>query len=77
LDGSDATLAPDTLFSDTRDSAAMNRLLVAGAVLVALGVAGYAAGVVAPYPARAFSVTAVMLGITLIAIRRADAEVDG
>jgi hypothetical protein len=55
----------------------MNRLLVAGVLLVVLGVAGYAAGVVVAYPARAFSVTAVMVGITLIAIRRADDEVAG
>jgi len=55
----------------------MNRLVVAGAVLVALGVGGYAAGTLVEYPARAFSVTAVMLGITLIAIRRADEGDDG
>lgn len=53
----------------------MNRLVVAGGLLVTVGVAGYAAGVVAAYPARAFSVTAVMVGITLIAIRSADARV--
>ena len=53
----------------------MNRLVVAGVLLVALGVVGYAAGVLAAFPARAFSVTAIMVGITLIAIRRADAGV--
>lgn len=53
----------------------MNRLVVAGTILVALGVAGYAAGVLVAFPGRSFSVTAVMVGITLIAIRSADAEV--
>lgn len=53
----------------------MNRLVAAGVLLVVLGVVGYAAGIAAPYPARAFSVTAVMVGITLIAIRRADSGV--
>lgn len=50
----------------------MNRLLAAGALLLALGVAGYLAGVLVDYPGRGFSVTAVMVGITLIAVRRAD-----
>lgn len=48
----------------------MNRVLAAGVVLTAAGLAGYAAGVRTAYFGRAFSVTAVMLGITLIAIRR-------
>jgi len=51
----------------------MNRVLAAGAVLALVGVAGYAAGILTAYPGRAFSVTAVMFGITLIAIRRVDA----
>lgn len=49
----------------------MNRLAAAGAGLLVLGVAGYAVGLFVAYPARAFSVTAVMVGITLVAIRRA------
>lgn len=53
----------------------MNRLVAAGTVLLVLGVVGYAAGVVVEYPARGFSVTAVMVGITLIAIHSADEEV--
>jgi hypothetical protein len=50
----------------------MNRVLAAGVVLTAAGIAGYVAGVVAAYPGRAFSVTAIMVGITLVAIRRLD-----
>lgn len=50
----------------------MNRLLAAGLLLVVVGVLGYAVGVLADYPARGFSVTAVMVGITLIAVRAAD-----
>jgi hypothetical protein len=50
----------------------MNRVLAAGVVLTAAGIAGYAAGVMAAYPGRAFSVTAIMVGITLVAIRRLD-----
>lgn len=53
----------------------MNRLLVAGTAFVVLGLAGYVAGTVVAYPGRSFSVTAVMIGITLLAIRGADAEV--
>ena len=51
----------------------MNRLSAAGLTLVALGVAGYAAGIVQPYAGAGFSVTAIMVGITLVAIRRSDA----
>ena len=50
----------------------MNRILAAGILLTGAGVLGYAAGVVAAYPGRSFSVTAVMLGLTLIAVRAAD-----
>jgi len=53
----------------------MNRLLVAGVALVALGLAGYFVGVVVEYPGRAVSITAIMVGVTLVAIRNADAEV--
>lgn len=49
----------------------MNRLVAAGLGLVAVGLLGYGAGVVVAYPGRAFSVTAVMVGVTLLAIRRA------
>jgi len=46
----------------------MNRIRAAGLALTLGGVAGYLAGVATPYPGRAFSVTAVMVGVTLAAI---------
>lgn len=57
---------------DPREPGDMNRLLVAGVAFVLVGLAGYVAGVLTPYAGRAFSVTAVMIGITLIAVRTAD-----
>lgn len=42
--------------------------LVGGAGLLVLGTLGYAVGVVAAYPGRAFAVTGVMVGIALLAI---------
>jgi hypothetical protein len=42
-----------------------------GAVVTAAGVGGYLAGLVAPYPGRAFSVTALMVGVTLLAVGNA------
>jgi hypothetical protein len=48
----------------------MNRLVTAGGVLTALGVVGYVVGVTTPYPGRAFSVTGVMVGVTLLSIAR-------
>ena len=59
----------------------MNRTLGVGIALSVLGVVGYAAGVATAYPGRSFSVTAVMVGLTLVAIGRslhpADAESGG
>ena len=49
----------------------MNRLVAAGVTLVVLGLAGYGVGLFVAFPGRAFAVTAVMVGITLVAIRRA------
>jgi len=46
----------------------MNRTRVAAAALTLLALAGYAAGTVASYPGRAFTVTGVMVGITLLAV---------
>jgi hypothetical protein len=43
-------------------------LRVAGVAATVVGVAGYVAGVATPYPGRAFSVTAVIVGITLLSI---------
>lgn len=49
----------------------MDTAFAAGVALTALGTLGYVVGIVAPYPGRAFSVTAVMLGVTLTAVGRA------
>lgn len=50
----------------------MNWLLAGGAGLSALGTAGYLVGIAVNYPGRAFSLTAVMVGLTLVAIGSAD-----
>ncbi|MFB6217596.1 MAG: hypothetical protein ABEH77_00195 [Halobacteriaceae archaeon] len=49
----------------------MNPALAAGVLLTVAGLVGYAAGVAAPFPGRAFAVTAVMVGVTLAAMRDA------
>ncbi len=49
----------------------MNRTPLVGIILTALGLLGYLIGVVTPYPGRAFSITGMMVGITLIAIGNA------
>jgi len=46
----------------------MDRTFILGAGLTALGVGGYVGGLVVSYPGRGFSITAVMVGITLAAI---------
>lgn len=46
----------------------MNRTRLGGYALSALALVGYALGIVAPYTGRAFSITALMVGITLVAI---------
>lgn len=46
----------------------MNRVRTAGVVTTVLGVVGYGVGTLVAYPGRAFSVTAVMVGITLWAV---------
>jgi len=46
----------------------MQRTLAAGLACCALGLLGYVVGVYYAYPGRAFSVTAVMLGVTLLAV---------
>jgi hypothetical protein len=46
----------------------MDRVRTAGAALTVLAVAGYAVGVAAQYPGRAFSLTGVMVGLTLWAV---------
>jgi hypothetical protein len=46
----------------------MDRTFTVGAGLTVVGVCGYAGGVFVAYPGRAFSLTAIMVGITLAAI---------
>ncbi len=48
----------------------MNRLTTTGLVLTGLGSVGYSAGIAVAYSGRAFSITAIMIGITLLAIGR-------
>lgn len=48
----------------------MDRVFAAGLVLALGGLVGYVAGVSAPYPGRALSVSGVMVGLTLLAIGR-------
>ena len=52
----------------------MKREFALGAVLSAMGVAGYVVGVYVAYPGRSLSLTAVMMGITLLAIGSASDE---
>lgn len=46
----------------------MNAVSTVGALLLVVGLVGYSIGVTVPYPGRAFSLTAVTLGIALVAI---------
>lgn len=46
----------------------MDRTFAVGVALTVAGAVGYGVGVVAPYPGRAFSVTGVMVGVTLVAV---------
>lgn len=54
----------------------MNRTLASGLGLTVLSVVGYVIGLLAPYPGRAFSITGIMVGITLAAIANADEPED-
>jgi len=49
----------------------MNVSTVAGAVLTVGGLVGYVAGLTVSYPGRSFSVTAVMVGLAVLAVGRA------
>lgn len=51
----------------------MNRVRLAGFGVATLGVVGYVVGTAVAYAGRAFSLTAVMVGITLVAIARSSA----
>ncbi|RMB18330.1 hypothetical protein [Haloplanus aerogenes] len=46
----------------------MDRTFTVGAGLTVVGVCGYVVGVLVTYPGRSFSLTALMVGITLAAI---------
>ncbi|GAB6861149.1 hypothetical protein ACFR97_13830 [Haloplanus litoreus] len=46
----------------------MDRTFLAGAGLSVAGLCGYVVGTLVTYPGRAFSLTAIMVGITLAAI---------
>lgn len=48
----------------------MNTQQVAGIGFVVAGLAAYGAGVYVAYPGRAFSITAIMVGIAVAAISR-------
>lgn len=48
----------------------MNTVLLIGMVLTGVGLVGYVTGISMAFPGRAFSVTAVMVGLTLVAIGR-------
>jgi len=50
----------------------MNRIFALGAVLTGLGIAGYGLGIAIDYPGRAFSVTAVMVGVAILAVGYGD-----
>lgn len=53
------------------DAPGVNPGRVLGSALLAVGLIGYGYGVVSPYPGRSFTVTAVMVGIALIAMHGA------
>jgi len=46
----------------------MNATFAIGAALTVVGVAAYVVGVARPFPGRSFSVAAVMIGISLLAV---------
>jgi len=46
----------------------MDRSTIVGAGLFTTGIVGYVLGIYVDYPGRGFTVTAVMVGITLVAI---------
>ena len=50
----------------------MDSAFVAGLIVTAIGIAGYAVGTTVAYQGRAFTLTAVMVGLTLVAIGTAN-----
>ena len=55
----------------------MNRTLAVGTGLTAASALGYVVGVLEPYPFRAFAVSGVMIGITIVAVAGNDAGASG
>jgi hypothetical protein len=54
----------------------MNTVSAAGLVVALAGIGGYLAGLAVPYPGRAFSLTALMTGATMLAVGRSEAGGD-
>lgn len=54
----------------------MNAATLIGGLFTLLGLAGYAVGIATPYTGRSFSITLLMIGITVIAIRAVFEEGD-
>lgn len=50
----------------------MDSAFAIGIVVTAVGLIGYAIGTATPYPGRSFSVAAVMVGLTLVAVGTAN-----
>ena len=46
----------------------MNRFVLVGTLLTVAGLVGYVVGIQVPYPGRAFSITALMVGVSLLAL---------
>jgi hypothetical protein len=49
----------------------MDRVRIAGGLLVGAALAGYVVGVLAPYPGRALTAPGIMVGLTLLALGEA------
>lgn len=54
----------------------MTRGTVLGVALTLVGLAGYVVGLFIPYRGRAFTLTAVMVGIVLVAIARREGRAE-
>lgn len=62
------------VFLDGARGGGMDTTFAVGAALTAAGLLGYAVGVVAAYPGRAFAVTGFMVGVTLLAVAGGEGE---
>jgi hypothetical protein len=67
-EGKSTPFAAAEIFACPREKGGMDRTFLAGAALSVAGIGGYLAGVAVAYPGRAFSLTAGMVGITLVAV---------